>query len=276
MKNIYSNKTQKLAADILKKHVETGRVSQAYFFSGEELSFDPETGFSRKEELVYDFAARLIGGLADEKNRLKRIYEDQHPDVLRLGADPDMTSIKIKDDILPLLKWVSLKPFEGERRVGILCRADKLTDEAANAFLKTLEEAPGSAVFCLLAPSRELVLETIRSRCFEVRFPETPAWNPAAVSALPPFKEMLDNYSDLPKAELKPALDLVLENVRQKMHKVIHASAPSAGKAPAYLKAFQTVCEAKSALEANANAKLSVTRMVMKLRHAFSGERGIL
>ncbi len=275
MKNIYANKTQKLAADILKKHVETGRVSQAYFFSGEELTFDPETGFSRKEELVYDFAARLVGGLADEKNRLKRIVEDQYPDVIRLGADPEATSIKI-EHMRRLLEWVSLKPFEGERRVGILCRADKLTDEAANAFLKTLEEAPGSAVFCLLAPSRELVLETIRSRCFEVRFPETPAWNPAAVSALPPFKEMLDNYSDMPKAELKPALDLVLENVRQKMHKVIHASAPSAGKAPAYLKAFQTVCEAKSALEANANAKLSVTRMIMKLRHAFSGERGIL
>lgn len=275
MKNIYANKTQKLAADILKKHVETGRVSQAYFFSGEELTFDPETGFSRKEELVYDFAARLVGGLADEKNRLKRIVEDQYPDVIRLGADPEATSIKI-EHMRRLLEWVSLKPFEGERRVGILCRADKLTDEAANAFLKTLEEAPGSAVFCLLAPSRELVLETIRSRCFEVRFTETPAWNPAAVSALPPFKEMLDNYSDMPKAELKPALDLVLENVRQKMHKVIHASAPSAGKAPAYLKAFQTVCEAKSALEANANAKLSVTRMIMKLRHAFSGERGIL
>ncbi len=259
----------------MKKHVETGRVSQAYFFSGEELAFDPESGFSRKEELVYDFAARLVGGLADEKNRLKRIYEDHYPDVIRLGADPESTSIKI-EHMRRLLEWVSLKPFEGERRVGILCRADKLTDEAANAFLKTLEEAPGSAVFCLLAPSRELVLETIRSRCFEVRFPETPAWNPAAVSALPPFKEMLDNYSDLPKAELKPALDLVLENVRQKMHKVIHASAPSAGKAPAYLKAFQTICEAKSALEANANSKLSVTRMIMKLRHAFSGERGIL
>lgn len=275
MKNIYANKTQRLAADILKKHVETGRVSQAYFFSGEELAFDPETGFSRKEELVYDFTAGLIGGLADEKNRLRRIYEDQHPDVLRLGNDPEANSIKI-ENMRRLLEWVSLKPFEGNRRVGIVCRADRLTDEAANAFLKTLEEAPGSAVFCLLAPSRELVLETIRSRCFEVRFPETPVWNPAAVSALPPFKEMLDNYSDMPKAELKPALDLVLENVRQKMNKIIQASGPLAGKAPAYLKAFETVCEAKAALESNANSKLTVTRMVMNLRRAFDGEKGIL
>ena len=56
-----------------------------------------------------------------------------------------------------MLRWVSLKAFEGERKVGILCRAEKLTDEAANAFLKTLEEAPGNTVFLLLSSSRELV-----------------------------------------------------------------------------------------------------------------------
>lgn len=274
MKNVYANKTQRLAGEILKKHAETGRVSQAYFFSGDELTLDPETGFSLKEELVYEFAARLVGGLADEANRVKRVGTDGHPDVLRLGVEEDMTSIKI-EAMRGLLEWASLKPFEGERRVGILCHAEKLTEQAANAFLKTLEEAPGSTVFCLLAPSRELVLETIRSRCFEVRVPETPAWNPAAVTALPPFKEMLDTYSDLTKSELKTALDLVLENMRQKMNKAAQSSSPAPGKAPAYLRAFETVCEAKAALEANANTKLSVTRMVMKLRRVFEGERGI-
>lgn len=275
MKNTYSNKTQKLAADILSKHVETARVSQAYFFSGEELSFDPETGFSRKEDLVYDFAARLVGGSSAESGRLRRIREDKHPDVLRLGADPEMNSVKI-EAMRRLLGWVSMKPFEGDRKVGIVCRAEKLTEEAANAFLKTLEEAPGNTVFCLLAPSRELVLETIRSRCFEVRFPEVPAWNPAAVSALPPFREMLENYSEMPKAELKPALDLVIENIRKKMTQALSGSPKEAARAPAFLNAFETICEAKTALESNANAKLSMTRMVMKLRHCFSGERGIV
>ncbi len=279
MKNIYSNKTQKLAADILSKHAATGRVSQAYFFTGEELSFDPETGFSRKEDFVYDFTAKIVGGGASEPDRLRRIREEKHPDILRLGGDPEMTSIKIAE-MRELLKWVSLKPFECERKVGILCRADKLTDEAANAFLKTLEEAPGNTVFCLLAPSRELVLETIRSRCFEVRFPEVPAWNPAAAAALPPFREMLDNYSDLTKAELKPALDQALENIRQRLQSHLASgtsSQPANARQPvSYLRAFETICEAKSALEANANAKLTVTRMVMKLRHYFSGERGIV
>lgn len=274
MKNLFSNKTQKLAADILIKHAETGRISQAYFFSGEEFSFDPETNLSRKDELVFDFAAHIVGGLADVKDRLRRVREDKHPDVMRLGADPDANSIKI-ESMRRLLQWVSLKAFEGDRKVGILAQAHKLTDEAANAFLKTLEEAPGNTVFCLLAPSRELVLETIRSRCFEVRFPDVAAWNPAARSALPPFHEMLENYSDLPKAELKPALDQALENVRERLAVASRTEMPKIQPA-AYLHAFETICEAKSALEANANAKLTVTRLVMKLRHYFAGERGIV
>lgn len=274
MKNILANKTQRLASDILGKHAETGRISQAYFFTGEELSYDPETGLSRKEEFVFDFAAKIIGGLAPEPDRLRRIRDAKHPDVLRLGGDPDMNSIKIAE-MRAMLKWVSLKAFESERKVGILCHADKLTDEAANAFLKTLEEAPGNTVFCLLAPSRELVLETIRSRCFEVRFPEVPTWNPAATTALPPFREMLDNYSELTKAELKPALDQALENIRERLAVSSRTEKPRI-QPVSYLRAFETICEAKSALEANANAKLTVTRMVMKLRHYFSGERGIV
>ncbi len=273
---LLANKTQKLAADILKKHLETTRISQAYFFTGEELSFDPETGFSRKEDFVYDFAAKLIGGSADDENRKRRVREDKHPDSFRLGTDPEANSIKISD-MRKMLEWVSLKPFEGERRVGILCRADSLTDEAANAFLKTLEEAPGNTVFCLLAPSRELVLDTVRSRCFEVRFPEAPAWNPAAAAALPPFREMLENYSLLQKQDLKKTLDLVLENIRLRLVSATGAtSQPAKAEPEFYLRAFKTVCEAKSALEANANVKLSVTRMVMKLRHFFHGEKGIV
>ncbi len=276
MKTLFSNKTQKLAADILTKHIETGRLSQAYFFSGEELVFDPETGFSRKEELVYDFAARITGGPAGVADRLRRIGEDKYPDVMRLGADREENVIKI-EFMRKLLAWVAMKPFEGERKVGIVCRAETLKEEAAHAFLKTLEEAPGNTVFCLLAPSRELVLETIRSRCFEVRFPDVPAWNPAASSALPPFREMLENYSVLPKPELKTAFETLLENVRQRMAFATKAAPETIKAQPeAYLKAFETVCEAKAALDANANAKLTVTRMVMKLRHSFAGERGII
>jgi len=274
MRNLFSNKTQKLAADVLRKHAETQRLSQAYFFSGEELTIDPETGFSRKEELVYDFASAIVGGLADPSDRLRRIQTDKYPDVMRLGADTDIATVKI-ENIRRLLEWVSMKPFEGERKVGIILRADKLTAEAANAFLKTLEEAPGNTVFCLLAPSRELVLETIRSRCFEIRFPDIAGWNPSAVSALPPFREMLENYSDLPKAELKTTLDLLLENIRQRLIAATGARSQAKAKPEAYLRAFETICSAKSALESNANTKLSVTRMVMKLRRFFSGERGI-
>lgn len=268
----YANKTQKLAAEILEKHLARGQVSQAYFFTGDEVNVDPETGLSRKEEFLLNFCLRLVGGAAEEQNRRRRIVEDKHPDVLRLGVDPDLTSIKV-EAMRKLLAWTNLKPFEGERRVGMICRAEKLTDEAANIFLKTLEEAPGNTVFCLLSSSRDLVMETIRSRCFEVRFPDlassATAWTQPA---LPPFAEMIDKYSDLTKQELKPALDSLLENIRFRMLK---ATSEGAALAKPYLEAFEKIRDTKASLEMNANSKLAVTNMIMQLRRIFPGQRGI-
>jgi DNA polymerase-3 subunit delta' len=54
--------------------------------------------------------------------------------------------------------------------VAIVDDADDLNDEAANAFLKTLEEPPPGAVLILIGTSAELQLETIISRCQVVRF----------------------------------------------------------------------------------------------------------
>ena len=65
---------------------------------------------------------------------------------------------------------LGLKPMRGTRRVAIIDDADDLNDEAANAFLKTLEEPPAGAVLILIGTSAEVQLDTIVSRCRVVRF----------------------------------------------------------------------------------------------------------
>src|SRR6185436_654530 len=69
---------------------------------------------------------------------------------------------------------LGLKPMHGTRRVAIVDDADDLNDEAANAFLKTLEEPPPGTVLILIGTSAELQLETILSRCQVVRFDPLP------------------------------------------------------------------------------------------------------
>src|SRR2546425_2123819 len=65
---------------------------------------------------------------------------------------------------------VALAPFEGRTRAVIIDPADKLSEEAQNAFLKTLEEPPPSAVFVLIAMRGDALLPTVRSRCALIEF----------------------------------------------------------------------------------------------------------
>src|SRR5262249_33835338 len=69
-----------------------------------------------------------------------------------------------------LCEHFALKPARGMRKVAILDDADDLNEEAANAFLKTLEEPPPGAVLILIGTSVEVQLQTIVSRCQVVRF----------------------------------------------------------------------------------------------------------
>jgi DNA polymerase-3 subunit delta' len=63
-----------------------------------------------------------------------------------------------------------LKPVRAARRVFVIREADRMSLDAANCFLKTLEEPPGNCLFILIASSLRLIPETIVSRCRIVRF----------------------------------------------------------------------------------------------------------
>src|SRR4051794_12223448 len=71
--------------------------------------------------------------------------------------------------------------MHGSRRVAVVDDADDLNDEAANAFLKTLEEPPPGAVLILIGTSADVQLDTIVSRCRVVRFDPLPPHELAAV-----------------------------------------------------------------------------------------------
>jgi DNA polymerase-3 subunit delta' len=69
------------------------------------------------------------------------------------------------DDVRNVIHEVSKKPYEGDRKVLILYKCDKLTVQAQNALLKTIEEPPKGVYLILLSDSLEMILDTIQSRC---------------------------------------------------------------------------------------------------------------
>ena len=74
-----------------------------------------------------------------------------------------------------LLPWLSDTAFAGGWKVVVLAGADRLTNEAANAFLKMLEEPPPKTLILLLTDAPQALLPTIRSRCQRIDLDEPPA-----------------------------------------------------------------------------------------------------
>lgn len=97
-----------------------------------------------------------------------KVARDLHPDLRWYGLGEDLFSIKI-EEIRDLIHWAGLKPYEGKAKVFVFDQAEIMTEEAANALLKTLEEPPPHSHILLLVESKHNLLETVVSRCFEVR-----------------------------------------------------------------------------------------------------------
>jgi len=91
-----------------------------------------------------------------------------HFDTTILEPEEDKQTISI-DQIRDLQHQLSLKPYASKYKIGIILEAQRMTVEAQNALLKTLEEPPTHSVLILTAPSTKQLLPTIISRCQVVR-----------------------------------------------------------------------------------------------------------
>ncbi|MBK1881530.1 hypothetical protein JIN85_03830 [Luteolibacter pohnpeiensis] len=147
---------------------ERGRLAHAFLISGA-----PGSG---KEEL----AARLIQHVNGAKDAGADLFGDpvavEVPplDDLESGwvrvIRPRMKSRRVGvDEIRNLEHTLHLAAPGGAFKVGVIVDADRMNDQAANAFLKTLEEPPRNTLLLLLTANPQRLLTTIVSRC--VRLP---------------------------------------------------------------------------------------------------------
>jgi len=101
----------------------------------------------------------------------RKIQNDlQHPDVRLVvpeGATNKFTKI---DQVRAIQKLATTRPYEGRYQIVILDDVHQMTDEAANALLKTLEEPPATMRLMLVTDQPQSLLDTIRSRCQTIRF----------------------------------------------------------------------------------------------------------
>ena len=99
-----------------------------------------------------------------ECDSCKRALSKNHPDIITITHEKP-NSIGIEDIRIQLIDDVSIKPYTGPYKIYILNEAEKLTLQAQNALLKTIEEPPAYAVILLLTSNADSLLPTISSRC---------------------------------------------------------------------------------------------------------------
>lgn len=84
-----------------------------------------------------------------------------NPDLLYFDDSKKLGISQVKE----IKGWLSIKPYQGDKKVVVIESAHNLTTEAQNGLLKTLEEPPGSSIIILGVSSEEKLLATILSRC---------------------------------------------------------------------------------------------------------------
>ncbi len=145
----------------------------------------------------------------------KKILSGNHPDFIQIN--PSGKIIKISQ-IRDLCSTLLIKPYEAEKRVVIINKAETMNQEAGNALLKVLEEPPENTVFVVISKQPSDLLPTILSRCQNIGFYPVSSENIAIY--------LKQNYNSAPdKAEiiasmangsLKKAIQLAGNDKKQK------------------------------------------------------------
>lgn len=98
----------------------------------------------------------------------KQAESGNHPDFRVVVREKATLGVKeIREQVTA---DVQIKPYSSEYKIFLIDEAEKMTEEAQNALLKTIEEPPEYAVFLLLCSRQELLLETVLSRCVLLPF----------------------------------------------------------------------------------------------------------
>ena len=144
----------------LRRSAASGRSSHAYLFLG---------GAGAGKRLIANTFAKALQCEGEKRpcdscKSCHAFNHGNHPDVIYFQPLKNGKTYTIEDVREQLLETVDLKPFQYEKKIYIIEKADTLNIQSQNALLKTLEEPPAHVVFLLLAERAETFLPTILSR----------------------------------------------------------------------------------------------------------------
>ncbi len=166
--------------DFLTTSAQKGKLAHAYLFCG-----PPEIG---KRTLAWEFSQWLLCQKPKAKENFscgqcpscQKVAKNQHPDLLWLQprTEEKRGAVKTLDigigEIKNLQHQLSLTPYSADYKIALVDGVERLTNQALNSFLKTLEEPPRRSLIFLIAADWRGLLPTIISRCQLIKFLPVP------------------------------------------------------------------------------------------------------
>jgi len=163
---------QSQGVQLLQRSLARGRLGHAYLFTGDQLDTLENLARTLAKTLNCQQPVQLNGvatDCCDECLNCRKIAEENHPDIHWVRPESKSRVITI-DQTRELMREIQLKTGESPFKVAVIVGADRLNPQAANSFLKTLEEPPPKSVLILLSTEPSRILETILSRCLRLNF----------------------------------------------------------------------------------------------------------
>ena len=191
---------QSQGVQLLQRSLARGRLGHAYLFTGGQIDVLETLARNLAKTLNCDQPVKsddVAIDCCDQCLSCRKIADENHPDIHWARPESKSRVITI-DQTRELMREIQLKPAEAPFKVAVIVGADRLNPQAANAFLKTLEEPPPKSVIVLLSTEPSRILETILSRCLRLNF------SAETVRALDPEQSIwLQQFSAAAAAEQK-------------------------------------------------------------------------
>lgn len=154
-----------MVKDHFKKAIANHKISHAYILTG-------EAGMGRKS-IANAFAMTLLcekGGSEPcmSCHSCKQVMSGNHPDLIYVTHEKP-GSIGVDDVREQINDTIMIRPYSSYYKIYIVDEAEKMTVQAQNALLKTIEEPPAYAVIILITTNQEAFLPTILSRCVQMK-----------------------------------------------------------------------------------------------------------
>jgi DNA polymerase-3 subunit delta' len=222
------------AIELLQRSLARGRLGHAYLFSGDQLEELENLARTLAKTLNCQHPVRRstdgpATDCCDVCLSCRKIDHANHAD-LHWARPESKSRIITVEQMRELMRQVQLKPTEATHKVAIISGADRLNPQAANAFLKTLEEPPANSILILLSTEPSRILETILSRCLRLN-----CFGDARRELDPGSTAWLEKFGSLAAGEQKSMLgryrllDVLLQKlgeIRSHVDQTLTASSP--------------------------------------------------